>query len=90
MANDALIHSKLRQKLQRSKLRTDKLEFTVRDGTVEWRGNVAVPQRKGVATRMAKAAGASKVLNRIVIANNGSISPKPKLREVGVKVAGRP
>ncbi len=66
-APDAAIEKSLRARLGRSKLRQDGLSFAVKNGVVEWQGEVGVPQRKGAATRMAKAAGAAKVVNRIRI-----------------------
>jgi osmotically-inducible protein OsmY len=65
---DAQIERALKARLGRSKLAADKLEFAVHGGVVEWNGTVRVPQRKGAATRMAKSAGAAKVVNRIKIA----------------------
>jgi hypothetical protein len=64
---DALIASRLKVKMARSKLKSDGLQYRVADGTVEWSGTVKIPQRKGAATRMAKSAGAKRVLNRIVV-----------------------
>ncbi len=66
-APDAAIERSLRARMARSKLRADAVKFVVKDGVVEWQGSVTVPQRKGAATRMAKAAGASRVVNRIVV-----------------------
>jgi osmotically-inducible protein OsmY len=64
---DAAIEKSLKARLSRSKLKQDGLSFAVKNGVVEWQGEVGVPQRKGAATRMAKAAGAAKVVNRIRI-----------------------
>jgi osmotically-inducible protein OsmY len=67
---DAAIERSLKARLSRSKLKQDGLSFAVKNGVVEWQGEVGVPQRKGAATRMAKAAGAAKVINRIRINPN--------------------
>lgn len=64
---DALIASRLKSKMARSRLKSDGLQYRVEGGTVEWSGTVKIPQRKGAATRMAKSAGAKRVLNRIVV-----------------------
>lgn len=64
---DALIAAKLKQKLAHSKLKADGLQFRVDNGVVEWSGAVKIPQRKGAATRIAKSAGAKRVVNRIVV-----------------------
>ncbi len=66
-SEDALIASRLKSKMARSKLKSDGLQYRVQDGTVEWSGTVKIPQRKGAATRMAKSSGAKRVLNRIVV-----------------------
>jgi hypothetical protein len=66
-APDAAIEKSLKARLMRSKLKQDGLTFVVKDGVVEWKGEVGVPQRKGTATRMAKAAGATRVVNGIVV-----------------------
>lgn len=66
-APDAAIEKSLKARLGRSKMRGDGLVFVVKDGVVEWTGAVTVPQRKGAATRMAKAAGAVRVVNRIQV-----------------------
>jgi len=64
---DAAISAKLKQKLSRSKLNSDGLQYKVQNGVVEWSGSVQIPQRKGAATRMAKSAGAKRVVNRITV-----------------------
>jgi hypothetical protein len=90
LAGDPQILAQLKAKMRRSKLRADKLEYTVKDGTVEWRGNVAIPQRKGAATRMAKAAGAKRVVNHIRVLPNSTAKPAAKPfqapREVTVRI----
>jgi osmotically-inducible protein OsmY len=79
---DASIERSLRARLSRSKLAADKLHFAVKDGVVEWQGRVSVPQRKGAATRMAKAAGAARVVNRITIAPSSPTGAPRKLSVV--------
>jgi osmotically-inducible protein OsmY len=83
-ASDASIERSLRARLGRSKLRQDGLTFQVRNGAVEWQGQVSVPQRKGAATRMAKAAGAIQVINKIRIADKREAAPAAKPRVVTV------
>jgi hypothetical protein len=73
---DAAIEARLKSKLMRSKLRGDGLQYRVKDGVVEWMGKVGTPQRKGAATRMAKSAGARKVLNRIVVNAGAGAAPR--------------
>lgn len=81
-AEDNRLSSRLRQKLSRSKLKQDGVKFSVQDGVVTWTGQVKVPQRKGAATRMAKTAGASRVVNQITVdavAKQGKtpVTPRP-------------
>ncbi len=85
---DSAIERSLRARLARSKMAKDGLSFTVRQGVVEWHGSVSIPQRKGAATRMAKAAGASKVVNRIRIPAPASPVPAAP-RQVHVQMPPR-
>jgi len=64
---DAAIPAKLKQKLSRSKLNSDGLQYKFQNGVFEWSGTVQIPQRKGAATRMAKSAGVKHVVNRITV-----------------------
>lgn len=88
-APDAAIEKSLKARLMRSKLQQDGLTFVVKDGVVEWTGEVGVPQRKGTATRMAKAAGATRVVNRIRVrggtAKSSVVKPGATLRVVKVQ-----
>lgn len=88
-APDAAIEKSLKARLSRSKLKQDGLTFVVKDGVVEWTGEVGVPQRKGTATRMAKAAGATRVVNRIRVrggvAKSSVVKPGATLRVVKVQ-----
>ncbi len=87
---DALIASRLRAKMARSKLKADGLQYRVEGGTVEWSGTVKIPQRKGAATRMAKSAGAKRVLNRIAVqAGTASVGAKPVVRKATVQFPKR-
>lgn len=74
-APDPVIEKSLKARLQRSKMKSDGLTFLVKDGVVEWNGEVAIPQRKGAATRMAKAAGAVRVVNRIRVKGGTAGAP---------------
>lgn len=64
---DAVIEQGLRQRLAKSKLADNNFTFKVHNGVVTWNGKTDVVQHKGVATRMAKSAGARHVVNQIVI-----------------------
>jgi osmotically-inducible protein OsmY len=77
---DGWISAKLKARLARSKLKQDGVQFRVKDGVVEWTGKVSSPQRKGAATRMAKAAGAERVVNKLVVnkAEEKASGPQPR------------
>ena len=62
---DAQIDATLRMKLAKSKIGKDGFRFHVQRGVVTWEGTTNVVQHKGSATRMAKAAGAARVINNI-------------------------
>lgn len=64
-AGDKAIERDMRARMERSKLASEPVKFTVEDGVVTWEGTVSSPQRKGAATRMAHSAGAQKVNNRL-------------------------
>jgi hypothetical protein len=73
-ASDAQIESTIRTKLAKSKIGKDGFTFHVSHGVVTWEGTTGVIQHKGSATRMAHAAGATQVVNRIQI----SVAAKAK------------
>ncbi len=92
--SDAAISSRIQAKLARSKLKPDGLRYSVKQGVVEWDGAVSIGQHKGAATRMAKAAGAARVVNRIVVKRGahrgaGGTPAKAPPREVTVQVPKR-
>lgn len=65
--SDLEIEKELRARLARSKMAADKFQVRVSGGVATIEGRTAVIQRKGAMTRMAKAAGAKKVVNKIEI-----------------------
>lgn len=65
--SDAAIESNIRARLAKSKIAVNGFTVRVQNGTAVWTGTTDVIQHKGAATRMAKAAGATKVDNRITI-----------------------
>lgn len=81
---DGWISAKLKAKLARSKLKQDGVQYAVKDGVVEWTGKVSNPQRKGAATRMAKMAGAERVVNKLVVAGKGAKATGPQPRKAVV------
>jgi osmotically-inducible protein OsmY len=83
--SDAEIEQKIRTKLAKSKIGKDGFGPKVHGGVVTWEGRTGVPQHKGAATRMAKAAGAVRVVNNIQISDGAK--PGQPLRHVQVKPA---
>ena len=64
-ASDLQIESRLRERLAKSVIGKDGFVPKVKDGVVYWSGATSVAQHKGAATRMAKSAGARRVVNNI-------------------------
>jgi len=84
---DQQIQDDIRERLARSVIGKDNFKVRVVDGVAYWEGSTTVAQHKGAATRMAKSAKASSVVNNIVVeraaAKAGSkapakSTPKPK------------
>lgn len=67
--SDGELESKLHAKLAKSKVGKDGFTFHVKGGVVTWEGKTDVIQHKGAATRMARTAGASEVVNNIKISD---------------------
>ncbi len=67
---DSQIDATIRMKLAKSKIGKDGFHFHVQHGVVTWEGHTNVIQHKGSATRMAKAAGATQVINNIQISDS--------------------
>jgi osmotically-inducible protein OsmY len=65
--SDAAIEAAIKAKLAKSKIGADHLTVKVHNGIAVWEGKTDVIQHKGAATRMAKAAGATAVVNNIQI-----------------------
>jgi hypothetical protein len=63
--SDALVEAAIRTKFAKSKIDADKFQVHVQGGVATIEGKTDVIQHKGVATRMAKTAGAVAVNNHI-------------------------
>ncbi len=68
---DAAIEAAIRQRFARSKAAADGFTVRVQGGIATLEGKTDVPQRKGAATRMAKSAGAKRVVNNIQVTDAG-------------------
>ena len=64
---DVQIEAEIRTRLARSIIGKDGFTVRVQGGVAYWDGTTDVVQHKGAATRMAKSAGAKKVVNSIKI-----------------------
>jgi hypothetical protein len=64
---DKVIEAAIKAKLDKSKIGKDGFKVRVQGGVATWEGTTDVMQHKGAATRMAKTAGAKKVVNNIKI-----------------------
>jgi osmotically-inducible protein OsmY len=67
--SDATIEQDLRARLARSKISKDNFQVKVQNGTAVITGRTDVIQHKGVATRLAKSAGARRIDNRVEISD---------------------
>jgi osmotically-inducible protein OsmY len=91
--SDAEIEATIKAKLGKSKIGKDGFQVHVKDRVATWTGSTAVMQHKGAATRMAKAAGALRVINNIKVSDDtatGSKSGPNSPRHVQVKTATPP
>ena len=64
---DIAIQAAIQAKFAKSKIAEDKFKVTVKAGVAYIEGRTDIPQRKGVATRLAKTGGAKAVVNRIEV-----------------------
>jgi len=86
--SDAEIEAAIRVKLAKSKIGKDGLTVHVKNGIATWQGVTNVMQHKGAATRMAKTAGATQVVNNIKISDEarakaaGDLTGQPRRVEV--------
>jgi hypothetical protein len=86
--SDAQIEARLQERLAKSVIGKDGFSVRVRGSVVYWDGKTSVAQHKGAATRMAKSAGARRVVNNIqVIGGKAPGKPKPSPASVAKPVA---
>jgi BON domain len=67
---DVQIEKDIRARLAKSLIGKDGLTVRVQGGVAYWEGTTNVVQHKGAATRMAKSAGAKKVVNNIKVGDD--------------------
>lgn len=91
--SDAEIEATIKAKLAKSKIGKEGFQVHIKDGVATWTGTTSVMQHKGAATRMAKAAGAIRVVNNIKVSEQeaakatGNLTGAP--RRVEVKPASK-
>jgi osmotically-inducible protein OsmY len=78
---DAQIEAEIRARLAKSLIGNDKFTVRVQGGVAYWEGTTDVVQHKGSATRMAKSAGAKKVVNNIKIGDAAKQKASGNLEE---------
>jgi hypothetical protein len=66
---DQKTEAEIRARLEKSVIGKDGFKVRVQGGVAYWTGSTNVVQHKGSATRMAKSAGAKKVVNNIVVSD---------------------
>jgi hypothetical protein len=66
---DQKVEVEIRARLANSVIGKDGFKVRVQGGVAYWTGSTTVVQHKGSATRMAKSAGAKKVVNNIVVSD---------------------
>jgi osmotically-inducible protein OsmY len=67
LANDAQLEKAIRDRFNKSKIRSENFTISVRQGVATLGGKTDVIQRKGTATRLARLAGAKVVNNNIEV-----------------------
>lgn len=66
---DAQLETAIRERFAKSKVAQDRFTVRVQGGVATIEGRTDVVQRKGAATRMAKSAGAKKVINKVQVSD---------------------
>ncbi len=82
--SDAQIDAAIRTKLAKSKIGKDGFRFHVQHGVVTWEGTTNVIQHKGSATRMARTAGATQVINNIQISASAKAKAAANLKKASL------
>jgi hypothetical protein len=85
--SDEEIEATIKAKLAKSKIGKDGLQVHVKNGIATWTGSTTVMQHKGAATRMAKTAGATQVVNNIKVSDDAAGALKAQPRKIEVKTS---
>jgi len=79
--SDLELEKAIQERFARSKSGADKFTVRVQGGVATIEGHTDVVQRKAAATRMAKAAGAKKVINKIEVNPESSAAASKNLAQ---------
>jgi osmotically-inducible protein OsmY len=79
--SDAELEKAIRERFARSKIAANRFRVRVQGGVAILEGRTDVVQHKGVATRLAKAAGARKVINRIEVSEQARLKASQNLAQ---------
>ena len=66
-SSDSALEAKIRAKFAASKISVDKFQVSVQGGVATITGHTDIVQHTGTATRLAKTAGATQVVNKIEV-----------------------
>jgi hypothetical protein len=78
---DKEMEAVIRAKLDKSKIGKDGFMVRVQGGVAYWEGSTGVVQHKGAATRMARTAGARRVVNNIKISDAAKATASANLEQ---------
>lgn len=78
---DKVIEAAIRAKLAKSKIGKDGFTARVQGGVAYWEGSTSIVQHKGAATRMAKTAGAKRVINNIKVSEDAKAKAAGNLEQ---------
>jgi len=78
---DKEMEAVIRAKLDKSKIGKDGFTVHVQGGVAFWEGSTSVVQHKGAATRMARTAGARRVVNNIKISDAAKAAASANLEQ---------
>jgi hypothetical protein len=78
---DKEMEAVIRAKLDKSKIGKDGFTVRVQGGVAFWEGSTGVVQHKGAATRMARTAGARRVVNNIKISDAAKATASANLEQ---------
>lgn len=85
-ADDAALEAAILRRFERSKIAVNGFRVRVHSGVAVIEGKTDIPQHKGTATRLARAAGARRVDNRIEVSEQARQKAAQRLRSAPRRV----